>query len=121
MSNIFKSVLYDQPPPETVDVYPTIRNNRTIRRIANAPTIEQRNKWESAGNIRGEIVGVTLLPFSRLGAKQKCLSNYNGYVSNMHISGLRKCGCFGHWRPTIICQLQALVLLVSILLQNGHL
>ncbi len=68
MSTIFETVPYDQPPPTNVDVFPTVRNNKTIRRIATAPTPEQRNKWESAANIRGMILGVTLLPFPGLGA-----------------------------------------------------
>jgi hypothetical protein len=62
MSQIFNIVLFDLPPPENPDAYPTVRNSRTIRRIAHAPTTEQRNKWESAGNIRGQILEVTLLP-----------------------------------------------------------
>ena len=68
MSKIFNPILYDQPPPKNSDVYPTVRNSRAIRRIANAPTAEQRNKWESASNIRGQILGVTLHPFPSLGA-----------------------------------------------------
>jgi len=68
MSNIFKSVLYDKPAPPNATQYPTVRNNKTIRRIPNAPTAKQRNKWESASNIRGQIVGMTMLPFPGLGA-----------------------------------------------------
>jgi len=67
MSKIFKTTLFDQPPPKNPNAYPTIRNSRTIRRIANAPTTKQWNKWESAGNIRGQILGVTLLPQPGLG------------------------------------------------------
>jgi len=44
MSNIFKSILYNQQPPKDADVYPMVRNTQTIWRIANAPTIEQWNK-----------------------------------------------------------------------------
>jgi len=68
MSKIFKTILYDQPPSNNSNAYPMVRNNWTIRRIANAPNIEWQNKWESAGNIRVQILGVTLLPFSSLGA-----------------------------------------------------
>ena len=53
MSGIFSPILFDHPLPKNSDVHPTVRNNKAIRRIANAPTAEQRNKWESAGNIRG--------------------------------------------------------------------
>jgi len=68
MSKVFKTVVYDQPTPSNATQYPTIQNNKTICRIANAPTIEQRNKSESAGNVKGQIVGMTLLPFPGLGA-----------------------------------------------------
>jgi hypothetical protein len=68
MSNIFKTVLFDKAPPRNPDMYPTVRNNRAIRRIANVPTTEQRNKWESAGNIKGQILEVTLIPQPGLGA-----------------------------------------------------
>ena len=67
MSGIFSPILYDHPIPKNSDVHPTLRNNKAIRRIANAPTAEQRNKWESAANIRGQILGVTLLPHPDLG------------------------------------------------------
>ena len=68
MSNVFEAVLYDQPVPLHADSYPTTRRNKPIRRIANAPTTEHRNKWESAGNVKGKILGVTMLPFPGLGA-----------------------------------------------------
>ena len=66
MSGIFSPILFDHASPKNLD--PTVRNNKAIRRIANAPTSEQRNKWESAANIRGQILGVTLLPHLGLGA-----------------------------------------------------
>jgi len=68
MSNIFKSVVYDQLPPSNLTQYPIVRHIKTIHQIANVPTTEQKNKWESVGNIRGQIVGMSLLPFSGLGA-----------------------------------------------------
>jgi len=69
MSKIFKTILFDQAPPRNPDAYPTVRNSRAIRRIANAPTIEQWNKWESAGNIKAcQILEVTLIPQPGLGA-----------------------------------------------------
>jgi hypothetical protein len=39
-----------------------------FRRNANAPMVEHRNKWESACNIKGMVVGITVLPFPGLGA-----------------------------------------------------
>ena len=68
MSGIFSPILFDHASPKNSDVHPTVRNNKAIRRIANAPTSEQRNKWESAANIRGKILGLTLLPHPGLGA-----------------------------------------------------
>ena len=68
MSGIFSPILFDHPLPKNSHVHPTVRNNKGIQRIANAPTTEQRNEWESAANIRGQILGVTLLPHPGLGA-----------------------------------------------------
>ena len=68
MFGIFSPILFDHPLPKNSDVHPTVRNNKAIRRIANAPTAEQRNKWESVANIRGKILGVTLLLHLGLGA-----------------------------------------------------
>ena len=44
MSTVFSPILYDHPLPKNSDVHPTVRNNKAIRRIANASTAEQRNK-----------------------------------------------------------------------------
>jgi len=82
MSNVFKSVVNDEPLPSNPIQYPTVKNNKTICRIANAPIVEHKNKWESAGNIRRQIVGVTLLPFSGLGA---IVSLRTGQDSNRNI------------------------------------
>ena len=54
MSGIFSPILYDHPIPKNLDVHPTLRNNKAIRRIANAPTAEQRNKWESEPILEGK-------------------------------------------------------------------
>ena len=68
MSKLYDPTVFDQPCPPNPDAYPTIRNNRPIRRLPNAPTIQQQNKWESARNVRGQILGVTLIPSPGLGA-----------------------------------------------------
>jgi len=68
MSNVFNNVLYDKGASKDANVYPTVRNNRTVRRIANALPTKQWNKWESVGNIKGQILGATLLPFPGLSA-----------------------------------------------------
>ena len=79
MSGIFNPILFDHPLPKNSDMHPTVKNNKAIRRIANAPTAEQRNKWESAANIRGQILGVTLLPHPGLGAIVGIAYNKNAY------------------------------------------
>jgi hypothetical protein len=68
LSNLFEAHVFDHPGPPNLDIYPTTRNYKTIWRNANAPTAEHRNKWESARNIKGTILGVTVLPFPDLGA-----------------------------------------------------
>ena len=68
MSKICDTIVFDQPYPPNPDAYPTIWNNQSIRRLPNAPTIQQQNKWESTRNVRGQTLGVTLLPSPRLGA-----------------------------------------------------
>ena len=40
ISEIFSSILFDHPLPKNSDVHPTLRNNKAIRRIANASTTE---------------------------------------------------------------------------------
>jgi hypothetical protein len=67
-SNVFEAVVYDHPVPLHAETYPTTRRHKPIRRIANAPTTEHRNKWESARNVKGAILGVTMLPYPGLGA-----------------------------------------------------
>jgi hypothetical protein len=44
------------------------RNSKSVRWNTNAPTVEHRNKWESARNIKGTVLGITVLPFLGLGA-----------------------------------------------------
>jgi hypothetical protein len=68
LSNLFEALVFDHPGPPNPDIYPTIRNSKTIRRNANAPTAEHYNKWENARNIKGMVLGITILPFPGLGA-----------------------------------------------------
>jgi hypothetical protein len=55
-------------PMPNPDIYPTTQNSKTIRRNANAPTVEHRNKWKNARNIKGTVLGDTILPFPSLRA-----------------------------------------------------
>ena len=131
MSNHCDPIVFDQPCPPNPDAYPTVRNNQPIRRLPNAPTIQQQNKWESARNVRGEILGVTPLPSLGLGAivvfQTEAHPIKNVYhitlarpVSDMHLPGLYEYGCICHWRVTAVCELQELVLSVQVLLQDAH-
>jgi hypothetical protein len=68
LSNLFEALFFDHPSPPNLDIHPTTRNSKSTWRNANAPTAEHRNKWESARNIKGTVLGVTVLPFPGLGA-----------------------------------------------------
>jgi hypothetical protein len=68
LSNLFQAPIFDHPGPPNPDIHPTTRNSKSIRRNVNASTAEHRNKWESTRNIKGTILGVTVLPFPGLGA-----------------------------------------------------
>ena len=72
-----------------------MRNNRAIWRIANAPTAEQRNKWESVAKIRGQILGVTLLPHPGLGAivELETAIAYNKNAYRVTVGQFPTCTC----------------------------
>jgi hypothetical protein len=63
LSNLFEAHVFDHPGPPNPDIHPTTRNSKSIRWNVNAPTAEHRNKSESARNIKGMVLGVTVLPF----------------------------------------------------------
>jgi hypothetical protein len=67
LSNLFEAPIFDHLGSPNPDIYPTTRNSKSIRRNANAPTVEHRNKWESAHNIKGTVLGVTVLLFPGVG------------------------------------------------------
>jgi hypothetical protein len=68
LSNLFETPVFDHPGLANLNIYPTTQNSKSIQRNTNAPTVEHRNKWESARNIKGTVLGVTVLPFPGLGA-----------------------------------------------------
>jgi hypothetical protein len=68
LSNLFEAPVFDHPNLPNPDIHPTIRNNKSIRQNINAPTAEHRNKWKSARNIKGMVLGITVLPFPGLEA-----------------------------------------------------
>jgi len=121
MSNIFKHIVYNQPPPPNSNAYPTFRNIQTIHQMA--PKAKQQNKWEKASNVRRHIVGVTLLSCGGLGAIttivllkigvdhiKNVYQKYNGYFLHMYMLKLCKYDHFYYWRLSMIHELQALLL-----------
>jgi hypothetical protein len=68
LSNRFEAPVFDHPGSANPDIYPTTCNSKSIRRNTTPQQLEHRNKWESARNIKGTILGVTVLPFPSLGA-----------------------------------------------------
>jgi hypothetical protein len=68
LSNLFEALVFDYLNPSNPDIYPITWNSKSIRWNANTSTDEHRNKWESARNIKGTVLGVTILPFLGLGA-----------------------------------------------------
>jgi hypothetical protein len=55
------------PTPAQADQYPTLRFGKKIRRTNNGPCVQQRNKWESALNVDGQITSVTMIPHPGIG------------------------------------------------------
>jgi hypothetical protein len=67
LSNLFEAPIFDHPGLPNSDIHPTTRNSNFIWQNVNTPMAEHRNKWESARNIKGTVLGVTILPFPSLG------------------------------------------------------
>jgi hypothetical protein len=67
LSNLFEAPVFDHPSLPNPDIHPTTRNSKSTWQNINALTAEHRNKWESARNIKGTILGITVLPFPSLG------------------------------------------------------
>jgi hypothetical protein len=73
----------------------TARIAKSVQRNANAPTAEYRNKWESARNIKGTVLGIAVLPFPSL---RTIISLKSGVepdkkVYRITISHFPKCTC----------------------------
>jgi len=65
-SNVASSMA-ELPTPAQADQYPTLRFGKKIRRTNNGPCVQQRNKWESALNVDGQITSVTMIPHPGIG------------------------------------------------------
>jgi hypothetical protein len=95
LSNLFEAPVFDHPSPPNPDIHSTTRNNKSIRRNVNAPMVKHRNKWESARNIKGTVLGVTVLPFPGLGAIISLESEveHDKKVYQITISHFPECTC----------------------------
>ena len=67
-SKVFEPVLWTHPRPLHADRVPSSRNGKNVRRNTKAPTEAHRNQWESARNVKANILRVNLLPYPGLGA-----------------------------------------------------
>jgi hypothetical protein len=81
LSNLLEALLFDHPSPPNSDIL-TTRNSKSIQRNTNALMAKHCIKWESAYNIKGTVLGVTVLPFPGLGA---IILLESGVQSNMKI------------------------------------
>jgi hypothetical protein len=104
LSNLFEAPVFDHHGPPNPDIYPTTRNNKSIRRNANAPTAKHRNKWESARNIKGMVLGVTILPFPGLGAIISLESGVESdkKVYRITISHFPECTCSDFFNMAVV-------------------
>jgi hypothetical protein len=68
LSNFFEAPVFDHLGPPNLDIHPSTRNSKSIRQNVNAPTAKHHNQWESARNIKGTVLGITVLPFPGIGA-----------------------------------------------------
>jgi hypothetical protein len=95
LSNFFKAPIFDHPSSPNLEVHPSTRNSKSVRRNANAPTAEHHNKWESTRNIKRMVLGVTVLPFHGLGAIILLESGVepDKKVYRITISHFRECTC----------------------------
>jgi hypothetical protein len=94
LSNLFEAPVFDHPGPPNPDIHPTTQNSKSIRRNVNAPMAEH-HKWKSARNIKGTVLGVTVLPFPGLGAIISLESGveYDKKVYQITISHFPECTC----------------------------
>ena len=95
LSNCFEALIFDHFGPANPNIYPTTRNSKCIRRIANAPMTKHRNKWESTRNLKGMVLGIIVLPFLGLGVIISLESKVdpNKKVYQITISHLPKYTC----------------------------
>jgi hypothetical protein len=95
LSNLFEAPVFDHPGPPNPEIHPTTQNSKSIRRNVNAPTAKHRNKWERTRNIKGTVLGVTVLLFLGLGAIISLESGveHDKKVYRITISHFPECTC----------------------------
>jgi hypothetical protein len=95
MFNLFEAPIFGHHGPPNPNNYPTTWNSKSIRRNANATMFEHRKKWKSARNIKGTVLGVTILPFPSLRAIISLESGvHNAKVYQITINHVPGCICF---------------------------
>ena len=57
----------NRPKPANPNDYATTRFGKPVRRNMGVPTIDHRNKWESARNVKAQIRNVVEVPYPGLG------------------------------------------------------
>jgi hypothetical protein len=67
-SKMFKPVLWTHPSPLHADRISSSRNGKNVRRNNKAPMEAHRNQWESARNVKANILRSNLLLYPGLGA-----------------------------------------------------
>jgi hypothetical protein len=91
----FEPVQFDHPGVAQPELFPTTRNGKKIRRAPKVPSTDQRNKWESARNVQGTIIDVTVLPHPGFGTIISLQSgaepNHNVY--RITLSNYPECTC----------------------------
>jgi hypothetical protein len=128
LSNLFEAPVFDHPGLPNPNVHPSTRNSKSVRWNANAPMTEHRNKWDSARNIKGTVLGITVLPFPGLGAIISLESEVepNKKVYRITISHFLECICSDFLNMVVasnrktgaVYQLQAPLLHLPLLLQD---
>jgi hypothetical protein len=116
LSNLFEALVFDHHGPINPDIYPTTRSSKSIWQNANAPTALHHDKWKSAGNIKGMVLGITILPFPSLGAiiSIESRAEPNKTVYQITISHFLECTCsdflnmevalIGKWGQYVNCK-----------------
>ena len=81
--------------PSNGDMHPTKQLGRTIRRNPNAPTVDYRNKWETAQNLKAVVESVVVIPYPGYGRVITLMSGIfpNQKVYRITVSDFPACTC----------------------------